>query len=104
MDGNTFIGFYDAYSKAYCKKCGNLFVYHWNGCEPMCEDKTCPNCGEFDEVETENHINTRIDILKMFRGFPESNDDEVKRLRKQISELNAIRRKFDEYDRTDNNR
>lgn len=97
-NGNIFIGFSDAYDNGYCKKCGNIFTYHWNGCNPLSEDKTCPKCGSFSEVESECRIEGHVSMLKMFmRNDDLTNEEQKKRTRKEINELNRIRREFDKY-------
>jgi hypothetical protein len=102
--GNTFIGFSHSYDNGYCKKCGNIFTFHWNGCNPFSEDKTCPKCGNHDEVEAEHDIESHIDIIKMFMrcddlliGDEDKIEESRKRMRKEINELNRIRREFDKY-------
>ena len=100
LNGNTMIGMRDDYSYGYCKKCGNIFEYHWNGCNPFSENKTCPKCGSFDEVETENHILLHIEMLKGFLHFTEiidDDDDKRENVRRNINELHKIRRAFDKY-------
>ena len=109
---NTFIGFSNSYDNGYCKKCGNIFTYHWNGCDPFSENKTCPKCGSHDDVETEHHIESHIDMLKMFMNHddllvwdktlsPEKREEKLEkarqRQRKEINELHRIRREFDKY-------
>ena len=110
--GNTFIGFSHSYDNGYCKACGNIFTYGWNGCNPLSEDKTCPKCGSFDDVESEHRIESHISIIKMFMGHddlffkdesltPEEREKKLeeskKRMRKEINELHRIRREFDKY-------
>lgn len=110
--GNTMIGFSDSYDHGYCKKCGNIFTYHWNGCKPLSENKTCPKCGAFDEVETEGFIEQHIDMMKMFMGHDEllawdknlSDEERAEKaekkrikIRKEINDLHKIRREFDKY-------
>ncbi len=99
ISGNTFIGFRNDYDYGYCRKCGNIFKYNWNGCNPLSENKTCPKCGEFSEVETKHHIETHIEIIKMFRDHDilSPTDDSKEYCRKEINELNRIRREFDKY-------
>lgn len=114
--GSTFIGFSHSYDNGYCKKCGHMFTFHWNGCNPFSENKTCPKCGNHDEVETEHGIESHIDMIKMFMGCDglfkdktlsqEENekrtDDSHKRMRKEINELHRIRREFDKYNEDQN--
>ena len=102
--GSTFIGFSHSYDNGYCKKCGNIFTFHWNGCNPFSENKTCPKCGNFNEVETEHDIESHIDIIKMFmrcEGLLLGDEEKVEKLRKrmrdEITELHRIRREFDKY-------
>lgn len=95
--GNTFIGFSHSYDNGYCKKCGNIFTYSWNGCKPFSEDKTCPKCGAFDEVETEHHIESHIQMIKMLRNTDIMTEKGKKSAIKDINELNRIRREFDKY-------
>ena len=95
--GNTFIGFSHAYDNGYCKKCGNIFTYSWNGCKPLSENKTCPKCGSFDDVESEHRIEEHIVMLKMFRGWNDVTEKQRKSFNQQINELNKIRREFDKY-------
>jgi len=96
--GNIFIGFSDDYDNGYCKKCGNIFTYHWNGCNPLSEDKTCPKCGSFEDVESEHRIEDHVSMMKMFmRNDDLTNEEQKKRTRKEINELNRIRREFDKY-------
>lgn len=97
MDGNTFIGFCHETDIGYCQKCGNIFKYGWNGCDPLSEDKTCPKCGAFDKVETDGDIESHINMLKMLRDCNITNDEQKRSIRKEISDLNAIRRKFDAF-------
>jgi hypothetical protein len=94
---NTFIGFSNSYDNGYCKACGNIFTYHWNGCKPLSEDKTCPKCGSFDEVESEHRIEEHISMLKMFKEWKDVTEKQRKGFIKQINELNRIRREFDKY-------
>jgi len=110
--GSTMIGFSDAYDHGYCKKCGNIFTYHLNVCNPLRENKTCPECGAFDEVETEGFIEQHIDMMKMFMRHDEllawgdnltkeekeeKAENSRKKMRKEINELHRIRREFDKY-------
>jgi len=110
--GNTFIGFSYSSDNGYCKKCGNIFTYGWNGCNPFSEDKTCPKCGAFNEVESEHDIESHIDTIKMFMRCenlffrneiltPEEREIKLeesrKRMREEINELHRIRREFDKY-------
>lgn len=97
MDGNTFIGFCYVTDVGYCQKCGNIFEYGWNGCKPMSQDKTCPKCGSFEDVETEDHIESHIHMIKMLRDCDITNDEQKRSMRKDISDLNEIRRKFDAF-------
>jgi len=94
---NTFIGFSNSYDNGYCKKCGNIFTYHWNGCKPLSEDKTCPKCGSFGDVESEHRIEDHIVTLKMFKGWKEVTEEQRTHYIKKINELNRIRREFDKY-------
>jgi len=96
--GNTFIGFSNSYDNGYCKKCGNMFTYHWNGCNPLSEDKTCPKCGSFEDVESEHRIESHISMLRMFIHNDDlTNEEQKKKMRKEINELNRIRRELDKY-------
>jgi len=95
---DTFIGFSNSYDNGYCKKCGNMFTYHWNGCNPLSEDKTCPKCGSFEDVESEYHIESHISMLRMLiHNDNITNEEQKKKIRKEINELNKIRREFDKY-------
>lgn len=111
-EGHIVIGFSHAYDNGYCKKCGNIFTYSWNGCNPLGEDKTCPKCGAHNEVETEGFIEQHINMIKMLMGrdelltldkklSPEEREIKAeqsrKRMRKEINELHRIRREFDKY-------
>lgn len=97
FNAHTTIGFSDDYDHGYCTKCGNIFTFHWNGCNPLSENKTCPKCGAFDEVETENFIEQHINMIKMFRSSNFLTEKGRKEAPKQINELNRIRREFDKY-------
>jgi predicted RNA-binding Zn-ribbon protein involved in translation (DUF1610 family) len=103
MDGNTFIGFSHEHSKAYCPHCDYIYEYSWNGCKPLSENKTCPECGNHDDVVSENFIETSISMSRMTSHHEDLTDEERKYYRKKISDLNAIRRKFDEYDKRKEN-
>jgi predicted RNA-binding Zn-ribbon protein involved in translation (DUF1610 family) len=95
---NEFIGFSNSYDNGYCKKCGNMFTYHWNGCNPLSEDKTCPKCGSFEDVESEYRIESHISMLRMFIHNDDlTNEEQKKKMRKEINELNRIRRELDKY-------
>jgi hypothetical protein len=95
--GNTFIGFSHSTDNGYCKKCGNIFTYSWNGINPLSENKTCPRCGSFDDVESEHRIEDHIVTLKMFKGWKEVTEEQRTHYIKEINELNRIRREFDKY-------
>lgn len=95
--GNIFIGFSNSYDNGYCKAYGNIFTYHWNGVNPLSEDKTCPKCGSFDDVESEHRIEDHIQMIKMLRNTDIMTEKGKKSAIKDINELNRIRREFDKY-------
>ena len=98
MDCHTRIGFNYVSSLGYCKKCKHIFRYGWNSCRPLSEDSSCPKCKSRKNVETENFIETRIQMLRGLTHSNIINDEQKKYLRKDISDLNEIRRKFDEFE------
>jgi len=98
-DGMTTIGFCDDYAYGYCRVCENIFTYHWNGYNPLSQDKTCPNCGNYDKVVSSNGIENRISLIRDLVHSDITDDNEKIKLRQHISDLNKIRRKFDEYER-----
>lgn len=89
---NTFIGFCVASSKAYCRRCDYLFMYHWNSCDPFSEDYACPKCGCRDKVETMNFIDTKLRILQLFKSELLDNEEQKKKMQEEISDLNNIRK------------
>lgn len=94
MDGNSFIGFCWHEVKAYCKRCETTFKYGYNSAGRGIDsgDNTCPICHKNDMVETNQHIDTHIQML---RGFSHSNlmSEESKKIaRKEINDLLKIQR------------
>lgn len=99
MEGNVFIGCSSASSLAYCPHCDYVYEYFWNGCNPFSEDPTCKKYGNFKDVVSEHHIEMHIEFarsLSHHEGEPFT-DEHRKSFRKVVSNLNAIRRKFDAY-------
>jgi len=94
MDGDTFIGLCWHEVKAYCKRCEKSFKFGYNsaGNKFAYGDYTCPICNKNDEIETNQHVDLHIEILRSFAKSHLSNDEGKKRLRKEINELLKIQR------------
>jgi ribosomal protein S27AE len=104
-DGNHFIGFCYHEDKAYCKKCGYIFKYGYNtaGQDGFLHkgQGNCPKCGAgktYGDIIREDNIELHIENLRTFVHCDITNDDQKKKLRHEINELNRIRRLFDEYE------
>jgi hypothetical protein len=98
MRGDTFIGGVTmASGKAYCEKCNHVFVYHYNGCAGLLKGEgLCPKCRSENAVR-EDQVENQISILRSLIRSDITTDDQKKKMRSDISNLNKIRRLFDEY-------
>lgn len=92
MNEDTFIGFCWHEVKAYCKRCEKSFKYGYNSAGRGFDsgNDTCPICHKRDMIETNDHIDTHIDVLKSFIRI--ATDDGAKKIRKEINELLKIQR------------
>lgn len=97
MDGNTRIGMSHERVKAYCKRCKKHFTYSYNGCKPMSENSSCPECSKNDQVETEKWIDNHIDLLQHLVYIHK--EEKQKIIREEIYELYKIKGEFRERKR-----
>ena len=97
-----FIGFYHVSEKGYCTKCKKVFNYGYNGVRGLLKGEgDCPTCGAGDiygDIIRERSIETSIMMNRSFIHSDMTTDDQKRDLRHKVSDLNRIRRLFDETD------
>lgn len=95
MNGCTVIGFAYGHVRGYCKRCKKIFGIGYNEIRPLSRDDSCPFCKKSDEVETDDWIDNRIDMIKMFVDNDMTNYAQASKIKERLSELYMVKEIFE---------